>query len=64
MNARPRPRIALTVGEPAGIGPDLGIALALRAAAGDLGCELVCLADRTLLINSAHIVTLTEVNEP
>ena len=39
------PRIALTSGEPAGIGPDLCLALARDA----LDCDLVCLADRTLL---------------
>jgi len=39
------PRIAITSGEPAGIGPDLCLALAERA----LPCELVCLADLRLL---------------
>jgi 4-hydroxythreonine-4-phosphate dehydrogenase len=39
------PRIALTSGEPAGIGPELCLALAARA----LPCELVCLADFALL---------------
>src|SRR5271169_4100697 len=39
------PRIALTSGEPAGIGPELCLALAAQ----ELPCELVCLADRTLL---------------
>lgn len=38
-------RIALTSGEPAGIGPELCLAVA-RAA---IPCELVCLADRELL---------------
>jgi 4-hydroxythreonine-4-phosphate dehydrogenase len=41
----PLPRIALTSGEPAGIGPELCLAIATR----ELPCELVCLADRTLL---------------
>ena len=44
-----RPRIALTSGEPAGIGPDLCIQLATRLTALDLGCDIVCLADRRLL---------------
>src|SRR2546430_13041165 len=53
------PRIALTSGEPAGIGPELCLALARE----ELPCELVCLADRTLLserdrkstrLNSSH----------
>jgi 4-hydroxythreonine-4-phosphate dehydrogenase len=39
------PRIALTSGEPAGVGPELCLALAARA----LPCELVCLADAGLL---------------
>ena len=39
------PRIALTSGEPAGIGPELCLALA----AMELPCELVCLGDHTLL---------------
>jgi 4-hydroxythreonine-4-phosphate dehydrogenase len=39
------PRIALTSGEPAGVGPELCLALAARA----LPCELVCLADFGLL---------------
>jgi 4-hydroxythreonine-4-phosphate dehydrogenase len=41
----PLPRIALTSGEPAGIGPELCLAIASR----ELPCELVCLADRDLL---------------
>ena len=41
----PLPRIALTSGEPAGIGPELCLAIARR----ELPCELVCLADRNLL---------------
>lgn len=39
------PRVALTSGEPAGIGPDLCLAIAREP----LDCELVCLGDRTLL---------------
>ncbi len=39
------PRLALTSGEPAGVGPELCLALAQR----ELPCELVCLADATLL---------------
>lgn len=41
----PLPRIALTSGEPAGIGPELCLAIATH----ELPCELVCLADRNLL---------------
>jgi 4-hydroxythreonine-4-phosphate dehydrogenase len=45
----PRVRIALTSGEPAGIGPEL----CLAAARATLPVELVCLADRTLLAERA-----------
>jgi 4-hydroxythreonine-4-phosphate dehydrogenase len=44
------PRIALTSGEPAGIGPDV----CLAAAAQRLDCELVCLGDRDLLAERAR----------
>ena len=47
-------RIALTSGEPAGIGPELCIAIAQR----ELPCELVCLADRSLLAARAQQVGL------
>jgi 4-hydroxythreonine-4-phosphate dehydrogenase len=46
----PLPRIALTSGEPAGIGPELCLAIASR----ELRCELVCLADRDLLAERAR----------
>ncbi|MDE2050455.1 MAG: 4-hydroxythreonine-4-phosphate dehydrogenase PdxA [Gammaproteobacteria bacterium] len=39
------PRIALTSGEPAGIGPDVCLAIASR----ELDCDLVCLGDREML---------------
>jgi 4-hydroxythreonine-4-phosphate dehydrogenase len=39
------PRIVLTSGEPAGIGPEICLAIARQ----ELPCELVCLADRDLL---------------
>lgn len=45
------PRIALTSGEPAGIGPEL---CAMLAAQRDLPCELVCLGDRALLAERAR----------
>ncbi len=48
----PLPRIALTSGEPAGIGPDLCLALAQES----LPCELVCLADRELLAARARLL--------
>ncbi len=48
------PRIALTTGEPAGIGPELCLALAAR----ELPCELVCLGDRALLEERARVLKL------
>jgi 4-hydroxythreonine-4-phosphate dehydrogenase len=49
------PRVALTSGEPAGIGPELCLAIARR----ELACELVCLADRNLLAERARHLGLT-----
>jgi 4-hydroxythreonine-4-phosphate dehydrogenase len=46
----PQARIAVTSGEPAGVGPDL----CLKLAAGPLPCELVCLGDRELLAARAR----------
>ncbi|HEY6922948.1 MAG TPA: 4-hydroxythreonine-4-phosphate dehydrogenase PdxA [Steroidobacteraceae bacterium] len=43
------PRIVLTSGEPAGIGPELCLAIARR----ELPCELVCLGDRDMLAERA-----------
>ncbi|HJS91352.1 MAG TPA: 4-hydroxythreonine-4-phosphate dehydrogenase PdxA [Steroidobacteraceae bacterium] len=48
------PRIALTSGEPAGIGPDLCLAIAAR----DLDCDLICLGDRQLLTDRARALGL------
>jgi 4-hydroxythreonine-4-phosphate dehydrogenase len=48
------PRVALTSGEPAGIGPELCLALALDA----LPCELVCLGDHALLAQRARALGL------
>ena len=44
------PRIALTSGEPAGIGPELCLALAAK----ELPCALVCFGDRALLEERAR----------
>ena len=44
-----RPLLALTSGEPAGIGPDLCVQLAATLADHDIGCDILCLGDRTLL---------------
>lgn len=48
------PRIVLTSGEPAGIGPELCLAVAART----FECELVCLGDRTLLTERARALGL------
>ncbi len=48
------PRIALTSGEPAGVGPELCLALA----GDELPCELVCLGDRDLLAERARQLNL------
>ena len=48
------PRVVLTSGEPAGVGPELCLALARR----ELPCELVCLADRDMLAERARLLGL------
>ena len=50
----PQARIAVTSGEPAGIGPDL----CLQLACGPLPCELICLGDRELLAARARQLSL------
>ncbi len=51
------PRIALTSGEPAGVGPDLCLSLARS----ELPCRLVCLADSSLLRERARLLHLEDV---
>ncbi len=53
-----RPRIAVTAGEPAGIGPDLCLALAAEDLQGDLACELVIIGSRALLTERARLLGL------
>jgi 4-hydroxythreonine-4-phosphate dehydrogenase len=48
------PRIALSSGEPAGIGPDLCLAVARQP----VPCALICLADRQLLTERAKLLKL------
>ena len=48
-NAPRRPRIALTAGEPAGVGPEL----VARLATHDFGADLVVIADRELIADRA-----------
>lgn len=59
-----RTRVALTSGEPAGIGPDLCVALAALALREDLGCEVVCLVDRPSLDARAAALGVTVVESP
>jgi 4-hydroxythreonine-4-phosphate dehydrogenase len=49
------PRIALTSGEPAGVGPEICLALARC----ELPCELICLGDRELLAERARQCGIT-----
>lgn len=49
IQALKTPSIALTSGEPAGIGPEICLAVA----GGDFACQLVCLGDRDLLAQRA-----------
>lgn len=53
--ARPRPLVALTPGEPAGIGPDLAVLLAGRP----LPADVVVIADRGLLADRARLLGRT-----
>ena len=51
MDDRPYlPRLAVTLGEPAGIGPELAAALA----ATDLGADLIAVGDKDCLLLAAH----------
>ena len=52
MDASPPPLIALTTGEPAGIGPDLAVRLAARPAARR-GARLLLVGDRDMLAQRA-----------
>lgn len=51
---RTRPRLALTCGEPAGIGPDICIAAASELAARGAAFDITCIADRELLTARAR----------
>jgi 4-hydroxythreonine-4-phosphate dehydrogenase len=53
-----RPRLALTCGEPAGIGPDICLAIAASLEAGDAPFDVTCLADRELLAQRARLLGL------
>jgi 4-hydroxythreonine-4-phosphate dehydrogenase len=48
------PKLALTAGEPAGIGPDLCVQIAQQ----DLPCKLIVIADRELLQERARLLQL------
>jgi 4-hydroxythreonine-4-phosphate dehydrogenase len=51
MTATTLPRLAVTAGEPAGVGPEL----VARLAAGDLAADLVAITDRDLLRRAAAV---------
>jgi 4-hydroxythreonine-4-phosphate dehydrogenase len=51
MNATTLPRLAVTAGEPAGVGPEL----LARLAASDIGADLVAVTDRDLLRRAAAV---------
>jgi 4-hydroxythreonine-4-phosphate dehydrogenase len=53
-------RVVLTSGEPAGVGPELCLALAAR----HWPCELVCLADAALLAERARLLGLAVTLRP
>src|SRR5512140_3059800 len=48
-----RPRIAITTGEPAGIGPEISASTAI-ALAGELGADLTLVGDETLIVERAR----------
>ena len=52
------PRIAVTCGEPAGIGPEILAMLAARHARTPFGAQLVFVADRALLDARARRIAL------
>ncbi|HXC58541.1 MAG TPA: 4-hydroxythreonine-4-phosphate dehydrogenase PdxA [Steroidobacteraceae bacterium] len=56
---RARPRLVLTAGEPAGIGPDLCIMLGAQLQAQPADFDLVCLADESLLRERAAKLGIT-----
>ena len=51
-------RIAVTAGEPGGIGPDICVRIAAQGAAAEAGAELVVIADPDLLRERAHLLGL------
>ena len=53
-----RPPIAVTSGEPAGIGPELCAMLAMRHAARPFAARLVILGDRDVLASRASRIGL------
>jgi len=61
---RSRPRLVLTAGEPAGIGPDLCVMMAARLQATPGDFDLVCLADESLLRERAAQLHLPLQDSP
>ena len=61
--ASARPTLALTVGEPAGIGPELCAMLAARHASAPFGARIVLIGNRALLDARAHRIGLAPPSE-
>ncbi len=57
----PLPAIAITSGEPAGVGPEICLRLLERVRAQPLPARLVVLADRSLLVETAAALNLSVV---
>jgi len=56
---RSRPRLALTCGEPAGIGPDICLLATAQLASRDIGCDITVLGDQTLMTQRAQQLGLS-----
>jgi 4-hydroxythreonine-4-phosphate dehydrogenase len=54
-----RPRLALTCGEPAGIGPDLCVMVGAALPSLGADCDIECLADESLLRERAALLGIT-----
>jgi 4-hydroxythreonine-4-phosphate dehydrogenase len=54
-----RPRLVLSSGEPAGIGPDICLQAAHALRNSDIDCDLVCLADEAMLTARASQIGLS-----
>jgi 4-hydroxythreonine-4-phosphate dehydrogenase len=60
---RSRPRLALTCGEPAGIGPDICILATRQLASRDIGCDITVLGDENLFAQRARQLGLSQAHQ-